>query len=205
MTTEPPDVKNWLGEDPTNEDKLLSVLKPYITVSPHFGRCLKHPLVFQVPIFYSWKLANEEYKAKAALLDKRFKARDYAGALWLYERPYRITTLVEWVTDGWVKDEAFKTLLLEVWQDTEMPGQWPKDYLVRLFRRAGFISDNSQIQPTEPVTVYRGVTDKRYRRGLSWTTDLEKARWFARRYNDVDTVGYVYETTVKPRYILAFI
>ena len=36
------------------------------------------------------------------------------------------------------------------------------------------------------VTVYRGVTDynKRNIKALSWTLDLEQAKWFAERYSE---------------------
>jgi hypothetical protein len=38
--------------------------------------------------------------------------------------------------------------------------------------------------PTEPITVYRGISDtkhRRWRRGLSWTLDPNVAAWFATR------------------------
>jgi hypothetical protein len=57
------------------------------------------------------------------------------------------------------------------------------DTFVRLFERVGFISDYGAARPTEPMTILRGVTDTPawLARGMSWTTDLDKARWFSHR------------------------
>lgn len=53
------------------------------------------------------------------------------------------------------------------------------------------------------VTVYRGVTtynDKNIK-VLSWTTNVETAEWFAKRY---DEKGIIYSATIKKENILAF-
>lgn len=58
------------------------------------------------------------------------------------------------------------------------------DTFVRLFERVGFVSDFEDIErPTEPMAIFRGVTDTQTRlaKRMSWTTDLDKARWFSHR------------------------
>lgn len=56
----------------------------------------------------------------------------------------------------------------------------------------------------DQVTLYRGaIEDNMY--GMSWTDDLERARWFARRFNGLrDTqVGKVWQITVDADVVLA--
>ena len=60
------------------------------------------------------------------------------------------------------------------------------DTFVKLFERTGFVSDFDGVtRPDEPIDVYRGVTGRQsyLGRGMSWTLDLDKARWFAHRHD----------------------
>ena len=54
------------------------------------------------------------------------------------------------------------------------------------------------------VEVYRGVKTcgMRSARGMSWTLDLDRARWFAGRF---DTKGYVFKATISKKDILAYL
>lgn len=54
------------------------------------------------------------------------------------------------------------------------------------------------------LTVYRGVAINRTALGLSWTTNLEEAKWFANRFNKDDKKGYVQVLEVKKEDILAY-
>jgi hypothetical protein len=54
---------------------------------------------------------------------------------------------------------------------------------IQLFRMVGFISDSAgTTRPDHQLLVYRGATRRRRRR-MSWTTNREKAQWFADRYS----------------------
>ena len=55
----------------------------------------------------------------------------------------------------------------------------------------------------EVVTVFRGSTHKKGKKGFSWTTDREKAVWFAKRFNR-DGIGYVVEGTVAKANVIAY-
>jgi hypothetical protein len=69
-------------------------------------------------------------------------------------------------------------VLAEVWSAAEYPSHlMPVRDWVALFREANYE------KPEHSMTLYRGTTSGR-RRGMSWTTDLEKARWFAGRMVD---------------------
>lgn len=56
-----------------------------------------------------------------------------------------------------------------------------------------------------PFTLYRGVAGKgaaRRKRGISWTASLEKAKWFANRFNLEKPM--VYQTTVSIEHVYAY-
>ncbi len=75
---------------------------------------------------------------------------------------------------------------------------------VEMFRAAGFVSDTGEPKPALPWTVYRGTVWGR-RRGMSWTTDLERARWFAARYAVRHRDGLVFAVDVAPSAVLALV
>jgi hypothetical protein len=110
--------------------------------------------------------------------------------------------LFDWWSSGQLTVEDLRALMPDAWQMSEGPQEklgvaaW-----VFLFRCAGFISDANHPQPREPLTIYRGATWGR-RRGMAWTTDREKAEWFANRFS-VLREALVYEITVGPEVVLA--
>ena len=55
-------------------------------------------------------------------------------------------------------------------------------------------------QLPETFTVYRGVTPGHNPSGLSWTTSLEKAKWFANRFGE----GYIRQGTANKSDVLAY-
>ena len=56
----------------------------------------------------------------------------------------------------------------------------------------------------ESIRVYRGVAVGRNPKGLSWTNNLEKARWFSNRFNNENEVGYIQTVVVNKKDILAY-
>lgn len=72
-----------------------------------------------------------------------------------------------------------------------------KNEMLKWFSQIGYTSNLSGI-----VTIYRGVSSKKYRDGLSWTLDKDKAEWFATRFTQE---GVVYSATVKSENILYYI
>lgn len=53
----------------------------------------------------------------------------------------------------------------------------------------------------EKITVYRGVGTRGKVKGLSWTTNIEKAKWFANRWGDN---GKVYRGVISKDAVLAY-
>ena len=56
----------------------------------------------------------------------------------------------------------------------------------------------------EQITVYRGVGISRKEKGLSWTQNIEKAKWFANRFNRKGRTGYVVTASISKDEILAY-
>lgn len=203
MTSINDDFINIWGDDPFNPDKLLDELRSfYEPTGPLKMPILRHPLVYQVPLFHSWKMANESYIAKSELLEKYLLEGKPEYAIWLYERPYRLIMFIHWFFDDHRLSLAQARLLLpEVWRDAELPYASGRDSLCRLFKTLGFVSDCDLSVEALPdsFTLFRGSL-ARHKRGLSWTRSGMKAAWFASRFN---RRGNVYSTIATPDMVLA--
>ncbi len=110
--------------------------------------------------------------------------------------------LFDWWYAGWLAVEDLRAVLPDAWCEPE----WPQRQLTvagwsDLFRVAGFVSDGGQTPPSSPLAVHRGATWGR-RRGMAWTTDRERAAWFAARR---EQHGLVFTVTVEPDAVLAMI
>jgi len=114
--------------------------------------------------------------------------------------------LWRWWESGGRRDVGgLRRVIAGVW----MMAEWPTSALgvalwVEMFRAAGFVSDTGEPKPALPWTVYRGTVWGR-RRGMSWTTDLERARWFAARYAVRHRAGLVFAVDVEPSAVLALV
>jgi hypothetical protein len=73
--------------------------------------------------------------------------------------------------------------------------------LVALFQRAGYVSDGIP-QPDTEIVVYRGELISTHEPGISWTTDFQIAKRYARNYATVGTTQ-VLQGTAPPAAVLA--
>lgn len=100
------------------------------------------------------------------------------------------------------------TCLNAVWTCANL-GFLNKSDMVQLFQMSDpktLMSDSERKfleQLPDTVEIYRGVTKRgeRIARGMSWTVDLDRARWFAGR---CETKGYVYKAAILKSDILAY-
>lgn len=85
-------------------------------------------------------------------------------------------------------------LLLEYWSGGEFPHVVGTDRLIRLFSKAqGHLIDPAVFNALpDTLKVYRGIKGRSGAKGLSWTTDMKKAAWFANRFGK----GWVYEAEI---------
>ncbi len=108
--------------------------------------------------------------------------------------------IAQGVTDAWCSAEwPAQALDASIWWNLfDHAVASPCDYL-----HDGVARDREEL-PGPEVTLYRGaIEDHRY--GMSWTDNLERATWFANRFNGMSggAVGKVWQVTVDADVILA--
>lgn len=200
----------WLAEYnaniPTSEaafhDKLRGTgLEAYAEYGKPFPM-LRHPLCYMVPFLCGdgeLKQVLETIAQKKARIAKLRRQRKWDRALFLYERPWRFSTLLEWAPRWQSHARAtWWAAFGEVWTDSENVWQHVEAwrYLWATATREEALltmgtEDHKWLAELQalgkPLVVYRGATPIHERMngvGLSWTTDMRKAKWFARRFNE---------------------
>ncbi len=112
--------------------------------------------------------------------DMNGRVIDYAEAMARAGRNACPRLIHQWDMEALLGVEQLRKLLPDAWTGPEFPARaLPHWYWVDLFRRAGFISD-TLAEVREVMTIYRGAVP-RWRKAMSWTVDLGRARWFAER------------------------
>lgn len=88
--------------------------------------------------------------------------------------------------------------VLDAWGGAEYPERYlDADIWVDMFLDA----KTGLLVPDEPLTLYRGVRDPEHRVGMSWTSKLDTAQWFANRFS---ANGVIYKIAdVNLGYVLA--
>lgn len=105
--------------------------------------------------------------------------------------------------------DDLRTALHEAWTLAEFPEQgidaesWTFLFDQVEYQVDGEARDRDDDLP-EIVTLYRGAIEDR-RTGMSWTSDLDQARWFANRFSGLrdTTAGYVWRIDIPRDYVLA--
>lgn len=153
------------------------------------GKCLKHPLVFDILMGLP-AVSNYMYAQKRAALLAALDRGDFHQVVFLHERPYRF-----WAVQ---QHNLFSEtrLLGQVWVESENIWQNLADWMIYFAdlmkqgdERLRLMNDDDlEIYKALPesVTVHRGHQGNRNKQGLSWTTDKERAEWFARRFDGPD-------------------
>lgn len=183
---------------------LHSDLVPYLDEHPELGTTLRHPLVYQVPIWSNGS-ANKMYESKKKQIEKVLLKQDYKIYVWLHERPYRLTAFEE--ISNKLTDTKYWNLLSYIWTDTE------NSYADYKKWRSLFSSERSskhylmneeedQLLRSLPeeVIIYRGCQKNLNENGLSWSLDKSKAEFFAYRFNQK---GIILEKKISKKDIIA--
>lgn len=126
---------------------------------------------------------------------------EYLNTFGNHDRWLALVRIVSRITD----DAEYWRLVGDVWVMTDFPGReidlWRallskdrpgREHLMDTDRE-GF--DAWRARP-ERVTAYRGFAADGGEFGLSWTTDLDRARWFARRFPHLGGTPRIATTTV---------
>ena len=105
--------------------------------------------------------------------------------------------------DAWVSAEnANSDVEVSVEEELEMFRRAPRRYLMTSSERKTFSA------LPEEITVYRGLesTFEHELQAMSWSTDIETARFFSTRFQreGEKPSGSIYEAKIKKKYVLAF-
>lgn len=176
--------------DMFGEEDLHPDLVPYVDKGRTFGECLHHPLIIEVlyrPEMH--KRYNKMYQLKRAEIAESISTENWAKFVFLHERPYRIDALIEVMSEHDVPQEKLWSLIGNVWTDSENIRQnldeW-REIWDGAERGRNAVMNEAEIAalkalPNE-ITVYRGFAHKDADQGISWTTDRNRALWFAKRF-----------------------
>lgn len=151
--------------------------------------CLSHPLLIDSPYSTARNAeCNRRYSQKKASLSEAIRNSDWTAAVFTHERPYRLEALVEY-EPRIAEDQDYWSLLGRVLTDSNNLYQYRHEIRVLLcLRRREWIrwmmtEDERAAFDELPDTVhiYRGTRFENDD-GVSWTTDLGMAVWFAEKH-----------------------
>lgn len=189
----------------TKED-LVPELKMYYSESDKFAM-VRHPLVYSVPHTDSMNaLVNYRLELKKAHLAKAIVAKNYESIPFIYERAYRLNGFIEHCI-GYVNNRQYWEIISSIYIDSENIRQNVDIWEMLLFtprtNSKFFMSpeDRKTLKlMDDEILVYRGYVDTW--KGFSWTTDEEKAFWFATRFN---RTGEVVSGIVKKKDVIGYL
>lgn len=143
---------------------------------------VRHPLVCGIYIPELNHTLNRSLESKKLAVAKALEAEDYEMYVFLHERPFRVGAYR--AIEENVPLESARELLIRVWTDQENPGANRAFFLQRFkyLRQPEAYKKVEQAVGGETFKLYRGVQREERTLGLSWTTECEKAIWFARRF-----------------------
>lgn len=139
------------------------------------------------------------------------KKSDLLGLYMIIRNPYKLTFLKYAMDD--MSKEDFSHYLADAWVVMENPNQdanCPIPLIIKMFKKADkkilMTPEDYEkfINLPDEIEVYRGVAVNRNPKGISWTDNYEKAKWFANRFNNENEVGYIQKAIVKKENVLAY-
>jgi hypothetical protein len=184
------------------EEPLFAELRPFVRKN-----MLRHPLVIEADLDPDHAaLVNARFREVSKEVKEALEKKDYSRYIDLHERPYRLDALVECADFGLCGPDFWRCVR-DVWVDSEnihqSRGKWRKVWRSQEPGMEECMDDNERAALADLpglVRVWRGTTYQRSIRDISWTTDRDKARWFATRFtatNSLVAEGTVAKTDIK--------
>ena len=180
-------------------------LAPYIEEGV-LGRQLRHPLVYQIPI-WSNANANAFYEHKVQSVKDALANKNYSSYIFLHERPYRLEAFT--LIQSKLTDTQYWKLLSEIWTDTE--NQWQgltkwKQLLESPRPNRHYLMNEEEFNLlqslSDEITIYRGCEPGLNENGLSWTLNKKKAEFFAKRFGKD---GIILEKQISKSSVIAYL
>jgi hypothetical protein len=162
-------------------------LIPYFEADGALGAQVRHPLVYQVPLWSNGS-ANAYYLQKKKDLEKAIAEKNFNQIIYLHERPYRLQAFIQIAPQ--LSDTKYWSILSGIWTDTENQWQNLEQWTELLSANRSsrhYLMNESEVQLLnslpEFVKIYRGCVKGLNEDGLSWTLDKAKAEFFANRFS----------------------
>ncbi len=211
------EIKTKLMEEAFGKaEELLPELKRHLVTDARFGQMLRHPLVLQV--FYTPMLnamMNRSFLYKEDALRRAQERGDLHSFVFLHERPFRFDALLSESRAGshHYSEQDVAKVAMSVWADSEGPSQNLQGWSILLsvlgdsIRAHGMDESERTELDSLPmnIEIWRGSMPK-FKRGLSWTLDKDKAQWFAQRFQTMGKRrGRLYSAKVAKSQVLALL
>ncbi|RQW23298.1 hypothetical protein EHS17_14345 [Rhodobacteraceae bacterium CH30] len=191
-----------------NGEPLCDELAMHVTGDGKFSS-LRHPLVSITPYHESMNaIFNRMLEHKRESIQQSIKAEDWENFVFLHERPYRLNAIVELRNNMNVEFKALASIVLSAYSDSENISENSELWRELLTTAAQYTKEmnDSDISGMSEISALWGKTVTLYHGGevpiegarWCWTLDLEKARWFADRF---EREGALYACEVAGEYI----
>jgi hypothetical protein len=163
-------------------EPLVEELKKCLINKQEFS-VLQHPLVVGIYAAPMAKHYNEALKHKQEVIKEAIEKKDIETYVFTHERPFRVIALTEGIAMmGLENTQKLAELVVTAWTDCEWPYAARDNWLMLFLRHVRGSHVQFEAAKKTPKTLYRGVNRGEGRRlGMSWTTDRDKAIWFAKR------------------------
>ena len=203
----------------TNMEAIKDVAKTLLYTDIHiddtFDFLCHHPF-FQTTATFDMEthkvldLSKEKDLDKARnMMEKQIdKAQSYSHLFMLVQKPYYPAMFK--YSAQYLGEKDFADALAYTWTTTEFPNHDANVSLsefLNMFKKANkeYLMNEENMEAynalPDKVTVYRGTCLESTTKAMSWTTDIDKARWFAGRFGDN---GKVYEAQINKKDIFAY-
>lgn len=140
------------------------------------------------------------------------RAADLSSIFIMVNDPYKLTWY-KYVSD-YLGDADRAKFLADAWTTEENPNMDPNcpiSYIIKEFRKC---KKEYLMRPKDLAVynalpdefpIYRGVSVGRSPKGISYTRNLEKARWFAHRFDNKNQQGYILSAKGSKDKVLAYL
>lgn len=152
--------------------------------------------------------ALEKYRKR---MENEINNSDLHRIYALIRKPYRLSFIK--YCEQYLSEKDLAELFANAWVSSENPNQdanCPISYLIKMFKKCNkrylMQEKDYEIYQSLPdtFTIYRGVAVNRNPKGLSWTQNLETAKWFAHRFDTNEKKGYIQTAIAKKEDVLAY-
>lgn len=201
-------LQEMFGAEPLHAD-----LEKYLDYNEALKtQSLRHPLVYS--IFYSEqmnKFLNKQFEQKKLALLEAKKDKAWSSYISLHERPWRFDALRQ--IEHNLSSRDYWKIVRWVWMDCENVHQnfngWRDVWMAEMANRKTVMTkaDAEELAKLgEVVEIYRGAnTEEHASVGFSWTTDRDRAEWFAQRYAGQGVGAFVAHGVIAKPHIIALL